>query len=133
MKMRKTDLPAHHEYQRYSKALKNKVIREYQGTGQSIQYLQKKYEIRSSSTVFYWINGKVTNKRVTYLSAKKRPIEMSKPKTDDSQEVRNLKQRIRQLERDLEDARLLSEAYSLMIRKAEEELNIPIRKKRNTK
>jgi hypothetical protein len=37
------------------------------------------------------------------------------------------------LERELEDAKLLAEAYSKMIKKAEEELKIPIRKKHNTK
>jgi hypothetical protein len=53
--------------------------------------------------------------------------------SEDSQEVQTLKHRIRQLEKELEDAKLRTEAYSLMIKKAEDELKIPIRKKFNTK
>ncbi|OYZ29813.1 MAG: hypothetical protein B7Y24_14455 [Sphingobacteriales bacterium 16-39-50] len=41
--------------------------------------------------------------------------------------------RIKQLERQLEDEQLRSEAYNKMIDIAERELNIPIRKKSNTK
>ena len=41
--------------------------------------------------------------------------------------------RIKQLERQLEDEQLRSEGYSRMIDFAEKELNVPIRKKSNTK
>jgi hypothetical protein len=40
---------------------------------------------------------------------------------------------ITKLKRELEDARLLAEAYRRIIEKAEQELNIKIRKKINTK
>jgi capsule polysaccharide export protein KpsE/RkpR len=52
---------------------------------------------------------------------------------EDTPEIRALKARIKQLERELEDSKLLTEAYSLMITTAEEQLKIPIRKKFNTK
>jgi hypothetical protein len=42
-------------------------------------------------------------------------------------------QRIKDLERSLEDEQLRSEAYSRMIGIAEKEFNIPIRKKSSTK
>ena len=42
-------------------------------------------------------------------------------------------QQIAQLKKELEDAKLLAEGYRRMIEIAESELNIPIRKKPNTK
>jgi hypothetical protein len=42
-------------------------------------------------------------------------------------------QQIAQLKKELEDAKLLAEGYRRMIEIAEQELKIPIRKKRNTK
>jgi len=131
--MRKQALPAHHEYRRYSDKLKETVIREYQGSGCSMQYLQLKYGIRSSSTVFYWINGFENKVKEPYLSRPKKRLIMAEEPSNESPQVQKLKRRIKELERDLEDAKLLSEAYSLMIKKAEEELKIPIRKKHNTK
>lgn len=131
--MRENSLPAHHEYHRYSEVIKNSVIREYQGSGCSMQYLQLKYGIRSSSTVFYWIKNCEKNTKESYLSEREKPILMPEEKSDDSPEVQKLKRRIKELERELEDTKLLSEAYSMMIKKAEEELKIPIRKKHNTK
>ena len=44
-----------------------------------------------------------------------------------------LQKRIRQLERQLEDEKLRTEAYKRIIAKAEQELKISIRKKHNTK
>lgn len=98
-----------------------------------MHYLKVKYGIRSSSTVSLWIKNSKGHKKEFYLSASKNVVKMSEEKLDDSLEVKNLKRRIKELERELEDTKLLSEAYSLMIKKAEEELKIPIRKKHNTK
>jgi len=44
-----------------------------------------------------------------------------------------LQKRIKELERQLEDEKLRSEAYARMIEKAEKELKISIRKKTGTK
>jgi transposase-like protein len=127
--MRKTLLPAHHEHRRYSDSIKKLIVQEYQSSGHSMQYLQIKYGIRSSSTIFYWIK----NAEKPYLLPLKKPTQMVEKKQNESAEIQKLKQRIKELERDLEDSRLLTEAYRRMIQKAEEELKIPIRKKPNTK
>ena len=52
---------------------------------------------------------------------------------DESPDIKELKERIHELERELEDSKLLADAYSRMIKAAEQELKIPIRKKFNTK
>jgi transposase len=129
-------LPDHHEFRRYSKSLKASIVNEYRSSGHSMQYLQRKYGIRSASTVYYWIRdaGKDENKaEEPYLAQTKTLHLMSKKPRNESEEIQKLNRRIKELERDLEDSRLLTEAYSLMIKKAEEELKIPIRKKHNTK
>jgi transposase-like protein len=131
--MRKSILPTHHEYKRYSEAFKQSVISEYQDSGCSMYYLKVKYGIRSNSTVSLWIKNSEGHRKEFYLSARKNAVIMSEEKSNDSLEVKNLKRRIKELERELEDAKLLSEAYSMMIKKAEEELKISIRKKHNTK
>ena len=55
-----------------------------------------------------------------------------KKKIKDNNE-KELKERIKKLEKELEDANLRAEAYSTMIDIAEKQLKIKIRKKSNTK
>jgi hypothetical protein len=52
---------------------------------------------------------------------------------DNPQDPRDLQKRIKELERQLENAELKAEGYELMIEIAEKELKIPIRKKSDTK
>jgi transposase len=117
-------------YERYPETVKAALIKEYLTSACTLSHLRRKYCISSVSMVQHWVK-KVEKKR--YLSMEKRMQSMAKDREGEPPEVQQLKQRIRQLERELEDAKLISEAYSIMIRKAEEELKIPIRKKFNTK
>jgi hypothetical protein len=64
----------------------------------------------------------------TPLSLPSKKIKKEQPSDALSQE-----QRIKELERLLEDEQLRSEAYRRMIEIAEKDLNIPIRKKSDTK
>ena len=52
---------------------------------------------------------------------------------DNPQDPKDLQKRIKELERQLENAQLKAEGYELMIEIAEKELKIPIRKKSDTK
>lgn len=131
--MKESLLPAHHEHRRYSASTKRLIIQEYDSTGCSMQYLQRKYSIRSSSTVFYWIKNAKKIAKESYLSPKKILPRMVEKQSNESLDIQQLKRRIKELERELEDSRLLTEAYRRMIEKAEEELKIPIKKKHNTK
>jgi transposase-like protein len=118
------------EYHPYPESLKRAVVQEYLSTKASKTYLKRKYDISGITIINYWLKRYGRN---DYLSPAKKVCVMPTKKTEETAEVEKLKHRIRQLERELEDAKFLSEAYSLMIRKAEEDLKIPIRKKYNTK
>ena len=114
----------------YPESLKITVVREYESTNASKAYLKRKYGVSGITLINHWLRRYGNN---GYLSGHQTLSKMPADKPEDSAEVQKLKQRIQKLERELEDAKLLSEAYSLMIKKAEEELKIPIRKKYNTK
>lgn len=114
----------------YPESLKLAVVREYNSTNVSKAYLKRKYGVSGITLINYWLKRYGDN---SYLSSHQTMPIMPADKPEDSAEVQKLKQRIHQLERELEDEKLRSEAYSLMISKAEEELKIPIRKKHNTK
>jgi transposase len=118
------------EYHSYPESLKIAIVREYESTKVSKAYLKRKYGVSGITMITYWLKRYGNN---AYLSDHQKIPIMPADKPEDSAEVQHLKQRIRQLERELEDAKLRSEAHSLMIKKAEEELKIPIRKKFNTK
>lgn len=72
---------------------------------------------------------KMEKKSCTFSSATTASVE--KDKKDQSPE--ELKQRIKELEQQLETARLKAEGFDIMIEIAEKELKIPIRKKSDTK
>lgn len=119
-----------HNYRFYPESVRKEVVREYQATDCSKAYLMRKYGIGSRTIIGHWIKKYGNN---DYLSVDKQPDNHFEPMAKDSPEVKKLKERIRQLERELEDSKLLAEAYSMMIKTAEEQLKIPIKKKFNTK
>lgn len=70
--------------------------------------------------------------KVVYLE-RQAPTTMAKEQEENGKDPKELERRIRELELQLEDARLKAEGYELMVRMAEEQFGIPIRKKRGTK
>jgi len=125
------------ERHRYPLGFKHSVIKEYLAGGIGYRALLRKYNIRSKGSIVNWMRqlgySEVAVKD-RYLPAVK-PLQLASAKTNkatippgESQE-----QRIKDLERLLEDEQLRSEAYQRMIDIAEKEFNIPIRKKPNTK
>ena len=121
--------------QMFDDSFKRKVIEEYLSTGCTKIELQRKYNIRFKSAISTWMDrmGYVENYKAPSLkfSSTKRTslTENIKPNKKDG----DLQMRIKDLERQLEDEKLRSEAYDRIIKKAEKELKIPIRKKPNTK
>lgn len=116
---------------RYSDALKEKVCREYLENGLSICYLSKKYQIAGHHTIKRWLCTFGDD------SMKKKPQDkmiMAKPKKEDlPMTLEQMKKRIRELERQLEDANIKVELNEKIIEIAEKQLNIQIRKKFDTK
>jgi transposase-like protein len=109
-------------HSRYSAEFKNHVCKEYlEGQGSKIE-LQRKYGIKGHDRVKVWLEN------YPYLEEKK---SQSTLKKNPSQEPtrKQLEQQVKQLKKQLEDARLKEEAYRTMIEIAERELKIKIKKK----
>jgi transposase-like protein len=127
--------PARH----LSEGFKRKVIEEYLRTGEPKLHIQKRYGILDMSAIHKWMKKygyKDIHGKVSYFEVANQMepaiVAKSKFKAKEQDQV-ELAKRIKELERQLEDEKLRSEAYRLMIEIAEKELKIPIRKKPNTK
>ncbi len=118
----------------YSEEFKRRVIEEYLSTGVLKMDLLRKYGIKTKSGIQRWMKKfgytdahqfpKIKFTRLT-LSAVAKKIDLN-----DNDE---LQKKIKELERQLENEKLRSEAYARMIEIAEKELKIPIRKKPGTR
>jgi len=116
--------------QMFDETFKRKVIEEYLETGCCKMELLRKYNIGFKT----WMRklgytDPHRGKKIKFgkiISPTVDPINLSNDHTE-------LQKRIRQLERQLEDEKLRTEAYQRIIAKAEKELKISIRKKHNTK
>ena len=120
----------------YDREFKRMVVEEYLATGCSKMFLLRKYKIQFKSAIQTWMrilgyddpgsqpqNFKFGQIIFTSLAKQKQ----------DTTESTEPQRRILELERQLEDERLRSEAYARMIEKAEKELKISIRKKTGTR
>lgn len=107
-------------YKLYDESLKLSVISEYKNGLISKSALARKYGIKSSYTITNWI--------------RKLAEEPFSPTMDYSKsDKKDLIKRIKELERQLEDEQIRSFGYSKMIDIAEDQLNLSIRKKPDTK
>jgi hypothetical protein len=125
--------------QMFDETFKRKVIEEYLATGCSKMSLLKKYNIHFKSAIQTWMRklGYTDSSIISssFVEPNKfvlKPKEPLQPLSDvDNNE--ELSKRIKELERRLEDEQLLREMYEKMIKAAEEQYKINIRKKRNTR
>jgi uncharacterized protein with PIN domain len=117
------------------------MIKEYLTGNYSKVEIWKKYTGQSveHGKMLHWMrmlgySEKIENPIKRDLSSgfirQEQPILATK---DNPQDPRDLQKRIKELERQLENAELKAEGYELMIEIAEKELKIPIRKKSDTK
>ena len=122
----------------FSEQFKREVIEEYLETGSTKASIQAKHGIKSKCGIQKWMRklgyADLNSKDCSYLD-KNKLLDMTKKGTvvNSEGDKEALAKRIKQLERQLEDERLRSEAYNRMIEIAEQELKISIRKKANTK
>ena len=120
----------------YDRGFKTKVVEEYLATGCSKMFLLRKYDIQFKSAIQTWMRVLGYNDPGSQLQKFKfgqlifTALAKQKQNTSESTE---LQKRIRELERQLEDEKLRSEAYARLIEKAEKELKISIRKKTGAK
>ena len=121
--------------QSISEEFKLSVIRDYYSSGMSQHACSRKYHLRSYSLLPTWL--KKYGEKVKSLSL---PAEESnddnmgnRSKESYREENARLKKRVKELEKTLSFSRLETEARDLMITRAEEYFNIPIRKKSGAK
>lgn len=106
----------------YSESFKREVVREVLAGHLSKEEARKKYSIKGKASVLYWI------RKFEDQDQLKNP-DMDYKKVDKKELIK----RIKELERQLEDEQIRSFGYNKMIDIAEDQLNITIRKKPDTK
>jgi len=115
-------LPAQRQY---SEAFKRKVVREIERGMLTREGARRRYGIGGGSTVHGWCRK---YGRFEHLGA--RVIVNTAKERDESKELR---ERVRQLEKALADEKLKTMALETLIEVAERELKVPIRKKPGAK
>ena len=120
--------------QMFDESFKRMVIEEYLATKCNKMELLRKYNIHFKSAIQTWMRklGYEDTHRVQKIKFDSAfPLTASMAtKNENTQE---LQKRIQELEQQLQDEKLRSEAYLRIIDKAEKELKVPIKKKHNTK
>lgn len=119
---------------RYTAEFKHQVCREYVSGQYSKSELQEKYGIKGKSRLLDWLNelgySQYIRENAIKIMRKNRVLNLKKTKHiqqgSDSERIKNL-------EKALQDAQLKAAAYNKMIEIAEQEYKIKIRKNLNTK
>ena len=110
------------------------IVREYLESGVAAEKIIKKYHISSRSVLFSWMDKFLNEKDLLPLQPEPDEDEMANRSKDSyKEENAQLKKRIRELEKALQFSRLETLARDLMIDKAEEYFDVPIRKKSGAK
>lgn len=118
---------------KYSESLKQEVVIQVKCGLMSKEQAKRHYNILGKSAVLNWLRN---YEKYGVCSLALRSYSMSSKQTDKPEKTASAQeqaQRIKELERQLEDARLLNEMYDRMINIAEREYKLPIRKKPDTK
>ena len=119
---------------RYSEEFKLSVIRDYYSSGMSKYACRRKYQLSSDSILLYWLRKYGNEEKVVSLQPEASEEDMANRSKDSYRdENAQLKKRIRELEKALEFSRLETLTRDMMIDKAEEYYDIPIRKKSGAK
>lgn len=120
--------------QMFDETFKRMVIEEYLATKCDKMELLRKYNIHFKSAIQTWMR-KLGYEDIHRSQRVKFDISLplTLPMSTKSENIRELQKRIQELEQQLQDEKLRSEAYSRIIDKAEKELKISIKKKPNTK
>ena len=117
---------------RYTEAERISIVREYLISGCDVQLIMDKYHIRSKETFFSWLGTHIKEAQSLSLQEINRPETDMDNKSKDDQ-IRELKEKLRQAEKRADREALRAKAFSTMIDVAEETFNIPVRKKSGTK
>lgn len=117
----------------FSESLKRSILDQVLSGSITKEEARRRYGIKSKSGVLYWLRN-YEKYGTCSLNLRNQPMPLNpKEPTPPEPSAQELKLRIKELERQLSDEQLRSDAYSLMIDIAERELKVPIRKKSSTK
>ena len=117
---------------RYEPAERVEIVREFLTGKFTARQIMDKYMINSQATLFSWLATHISEAQSLSLQANTvNDSDLANKSKDD--QIKELKERLRQAEKRAEMEELRAKAYSKMIDVAEETFNIPIRKKSGTK
>ena len=119
---------------KYSDEFKLSVIRDYYSSGMSRKACARKYHLCNSTLFASWLKKYDLEKESVSLEASPSELSMAnRNKESYQQENAALKKRIRDLEKALTFSQQETMVRDMMIDKAEEYFNLPIRKKSGAK
>lgn len=122
------------ERQMFDESFKRMVIEEYLATKCSKMELLRKYNIHFKSAIQTWMRKLGYEDTGRHQRVKfDRSLPFALAMSTKNENVRELQKKIQELEQQLLDEKLRSEAYSRIIDKAEKEFKVSIKKKPNTK
>ena len=120
----------------FSEEFKLSVLRDYYSSGMSKRACARKYKLSYASLLSGWIRkyeNVVNPLSLPSESSQEESIMANRSKESYREENAQLKKRVKELEKALSFSRLETEARDLLITRAEEYFNIPIRKKSGAK
>ena len=123
------------KYKSYSKEDKLSLLRDYYQSGLSKNSFCKSGGIAAVKSLNTWLKVFANEKELLSLQSEQANITDMANRSKESYQEENaqLKQRIKELEKALSFSKLETEARDLMITRAEEYFDIPIRKKSGAK
>ena len=126
--------PMSKKYKEYSEEFKLSVLRDYYSSGMSKYACTKKYGLSSPRLLLTWLRKYEFSPEFVSLSPEQSQDDMAnRSKENYKEENAQLRKRIRELEKALEFSKLETMARDMIIDKAEEYFDIPIRKKSGAK
>ena len=118
----------------YSEEERLSILRDYYSSGMSMYACAKKYQLSTETLLIKWKKLYESHPEIVSLHSEPEELYMAnRDKESYKEEIAQLKKRKKELEKALAFSKLETEARDLMISIAEEQFNIPIRKKAGAK
>ena len=118
----------------YSEEERLSILRDYYSSGMSMYACVQKYHMSTNSILIRWKKEYESHPEFVSLQSEPKELDMAnRDKESYKEEIARLKKRNKELEKALAFSKLETEARDLMISIAEEQFNIPIRKKAGAK
>ena len=118
----------------YSEEERLSILRDYYSSGMSMYACAKKYQLSTETLLIKWKKLYESHPEIVSLHSELEELDMAnRDKESYKEEIAQLKKRNKELEKALAFSKWETEARDIMISIAEEQFNIPIRKKAGAK